>query len=647
MPSPEPVRVLCYSPYNAWGTIHASWEITVLQGLKQRGADLHYVLCDGLFSDCDLFWEAISPRPANACSWCQATTTQVVHAGGLDFEWLGRYLMPEENREARRWAAALSRDELPDATYGSFPVADWVRGSVHSHLRRSDLDVADPKVEASYRSYLFSGLVACFALDRLLDESRPDVMLQFNGRQSSTRVAFELARRRGIRVITHERGVRNETLGFQENGTCTSLAGVRAAWSEWADVPLAADELAAIDGHLTEREHGVNMAWSAFTTAPAEEAEFRAALDLDADRPVWALFTSSDDEVAAESHWLGGWDSQLDWIRATIDYAGRNPGIDLVIRVHPNTGSRRSHGVNHKQLEQFERLRAGGFPANVRMIDAGTELSSYTLMNIATVGLVWQSTVALEIACKGKATVAAAGSWVTGTDVAHTADDPDGYAGLLDRLRELPAGAVSAEVRRRALRLAYTIFFRIPIAFPLVRMPGPLSAQRTWTSPEELAPGRDAAVDRCGRIILDGEAVCLPPAADERERSTAAEEEFLGLAEPARKFVALAYAEELIEDGALLSAWAARFSATDPATLVIKTPAEATELLVETVTRAGLDADGTADLLAVDSLGEVPHVDAVFSRRQPDTTLVDVPRFDDGSFSALLERVESVLADTG
>ena len=94
-----------------------------------------------------------------------------------------------------------------------------------------------------------------------------------------------------------------------------------------------------------------------------------------------------------------------------------------------------------------------------------------------------------------------------------------------------------------------------------------------------------------------------------------------------------------------LSAWAERFSATDPATLVIETPAEATERLVETVAQAGLDGDGTADLLAVESRGEVPHVDAVFSRRDTDT-LGDLPRFDDISFSSLLERVESVLADT-
>ena len=645
MPRPEasPPRVLCYSPYNAW-KLHGQWEITILQGLKQRGAQLDYVLCDGLFSDCDLFWAATSPRPERACTWCQAETTRLVHDAGLDFQWLGRYLAPEENREARRWARSLSPEELATARYEGWDVAAWIESSVHSHLRRSELDVADPDVEKAYRSYLFSGLVACFALERLLDETRPDVLLQFNGRQSSTRVAFELARRRGIRVVTHERGPRSETLALHENGTCTSLKSIRDVWDDWGDVPLTASELEAIGHHLDERERGVNLSWTAFTTAPQQDAEVRAALGLEPDRPMWVLFTSSDDEVAAESEWQGSWESQLAWVRATVAYAGQNPGIDLVIRIHPNTGSRRSTGVNVKQLEQFERLRDEGLPSNVRMVAPEDEISSYTLMNMATAGLVYQSTAALELACKGKATVVAAGTHITGLPFARTADRPEGYTKILDGVRALPVGKVSQDVRRLALRMAYGLFFRVPVDFPLVRMPNPMLGQLTWTSLEELAPGKDAGLDRCSRIVLDGEPVSPPPGPAEQARSTDAEDAFLGQGSQSRRFVVLAFADELIAEPAMLAAWAERFSASDPVTLLIESPSEATDLLVEAVAASGLEGDGTADLLAVDPRVEpLPPFDAVFSRRDTRGDLAGAPRFDHTSMPSLVECLDRVL----
>jgi hypothetical protein len=51
-----------------------------------------------------------------------------------------------------------------------------------------------------------------------------------------------------------------------------------------------------------------------------------------------------------------------------------------------------------------------------------------------------------------------------------------------------------------------------------------------WTSPDQLQPGLDAGLDRCGRILLEGEPVCPPPTAAERARDTGAEDAVFGAA---------------------------------------------------------------------------------------------------------------------
>jgi hypothetical protein len=618
-------RVLCYSPYGRW-SLHAQWEMTILNGLRGHGAEVEYVLCDGLFSDCDVFWAATEPRPANACVMCQAQVTQQVARMGMDFTWLGRYLRLEERDEAKRWAKAIARDELADARYGDWAVAEWVRGSLHSHFRSSVLDVTDPAVEEAYRSYLFSGLVACFALDRLLSHHAPDVLFMFNGRQSSTRVALELARARGIRVVCHERGTRKETLTLTEDESCLGLdQRTRLYWEQWGDVPLSDRELEDVVQHLHEREHGLKLSWNAFTGAPEPAAASRAALGLRPDAPTWVLFTSSDDEVTSETAWQGDFDSQREWIERTIAWAARNPDVDLVVRVHPNTGSKRSLGRNRRQLAEMEQV-SRDLPPNVRWVSPDDELSTYTLMELATVGLAYHSTVGLELACKGKATVMAAGGFVTGLPFVHTVERAAGYEAMLDALRPLPPGAVFDEVTRLALRYAYGYFFRYPVAFPLVRMTSSSTGRLRWEAPDELVPGADAGLDRCARIILEGEPVCPPPAAE--ARSTAAEDAYLGTA--AATFTAVAFADELIADVSLLRAWAEAFPASTGVTLAIDTPAEATERLVEAVSRAGLpEADGP-DLVAVDGLAEVPG--AVYSRHERP---IDAPRFDEHTLAEL------------
>jgi hypothetical protein len=621
-----PPRVLCYAPYNRWA-LHGRWEMTILQALKLRGADVQYVLCDGLYTDCDQFWGVVAPRPANACTMCQFQVTKLVAEMGMDFHWLGRYLTTDEGREATRWADSLGADELKSATYGEWRVGEWVRASVQSHFRSIELDVADPAVERALRSYAYSGLIACFALDRLLAESAPDVLLLFNGRQSSTRVALEIARARDIRVIVHERGTRNETLMLIENETCLSLEQIRQYWRDWGDVPLTQAELEDIVRLMAEREHGRELAWRALTAAPQPEEQVRAQLGLRADRPTWVLFTSSDDEVAGDADWGSPFASQSDWILRTIEHARRTPEIDLVVRVHPNTGSRRSLGANRAQLDEMRRLGAD-LPPNVQMIAPDDEVSSYSLMDIAAVGLVWVSTVGAEMACKGKEVVVAAGNYVHGAPFVHTVEDAATYDRMLDSLAGLPPAAVSPEIRRLALRHAYGLFFRTGIPFPLVRMMTPHDGELAYRSLDALLPGQDAGVDRCARILLEGEAICPPPTDAARARNTEAEDAFLADF-GRRRLTALAFAEELIADGTLLQAWGDAFDGRDDVTLLIHTPVAATEHLVEAVTRAGLDREDGPDLLAEEVASDaMALVDAVFSRTAPSGTLADAPRFD-------------------
>jgi hypothetical protein len=622
-------RVLCYSPYGRW-SLHAQWEMTILHGLRQRGADVQYVLCDGLFTDCDVFWEATEPRTPLACVGCQAQVTQHVARMGMDFTWLGRYLQLEERREAQRWAAGLAREELAGARYGEWAVADWVIGSIHSHFRSSVLDVTDPAVEATFRSYLFSGLVACFALDRLLADHAPDVLFTFSGRLSSTRVALELARARGIRVVCHERGPRRDTLMLTEDESCLGLDGWRRYWAEWADVPLSAEELDEITDHLSDREHGLKMSWHAFTVAPQSIQAARDELGLRDEAPTWVLFTSSDDEVASEKGWEGDFDSQLAWIERTIAWAALNPGIDLVLRVHPNTGSRRSTGRNRRQLAELEEL-GGSLPPNVRMVGPEDELSTYTLMNLATVGLVYSSTVGLELACKGKATVMAAGSFVTGLPFVHTVERAAEYEPMLDALAQVPAGAVFDDVARLAMRYAYGYFIRCVVPFPLVKMNSSVTGALQWRDVAQLEPGADAGLDRCARILLEGEPVGPPPTAEQRARDTAAEDERFGATTAA--FTAVAFAEELIEDVSLLRAWADAFPASTAVTLAIDTPSDATERLIEAVSRAQLPDTGGPDLVAVDlATGTVDRPGAVYSRHRRG---IEAPHFDERTLAEL------------
>ncbi len=101
--------------------------------------------------------------------------------------------------------------------------------------------------------------------------------------------------------------------------------------------------------------------------------------------------------------------------------------------------------------------------------------------------------------------------------------------------------------------------------------------------------------------------------------------------EQARGLAILAFSDELVADPALLRAYGATVSGEDDVTLVIVT--DDPEPLIGAVAAAGLDGEGTADLIAVDA--PPPGVHALLSRREHG----GLPRYDETSIGTLRARV--------
>ena len=121
------------------------------------------------------------------------------------------------------------------------------------------------------------------------------------------------------------------------------------------------------------------------------------------------------------------------------------------------------------------------------------------------------------------------------------------------------------------------------------------------------------------------------------------------------QFGVLAFADELVADPSLLAAWAATFDGADPATLIIYAPGsdEPSTLaaLSGPVVAAGLDEDGTADVLALaipaTAEGEVELCQmaaAALTRREPADIFRFLPRFTPEDGAALRAAAEDAWA---
>jgi len=502
---PRYKRVLCYSPYSQW-RIHALFEATILHGLNHRGATTKYVLCDGLYKQCDLYRKADRPRHALSCIECQSWAAGYMANLKMPFEWLGRYQIPSDREDARAWASALPAYRLWDASYQDWPIGQWVKSSIHTNLRANTIDLDDAEILTISREFLESGVIAALAIERLLDSFEPDVLLLFSGRFSSTRIAFELARARGIRTLTHERSPSdNDDFQLVENARIHDLQARKIFWSMWKDIPLTSGELETVHGYLEAR--AMDPSTNPFTTPPRDSNREQVQ------QGSIVLFTSSEDEVAAESMYSSPFNSQTEWILETASVADHFPEVDFYVRIHPNTSGEKAHlGGNRQAFQEFMRLKPQ-LADNVRMIMPDEDTNSYALGKRAMACVVYHSTLGLEMACQGKHVISAADSLVSDLDFAHTARSPDHYRTLLTEAID-SASFFDQDVQRLALRFAYGYFFRQPVDFPLIEIQKDgLTAhgRPRYKNTGELQPGNDRHLDRVCDIILKGRPIVSPP----------------------------------------------------------------------------------------------------------------------------------------
>lgn len=513
IPSPARApRVLCYMPYGRWN-LHALQEMTILHAARLRGAEVRYVLCDGVFRECDMHWGVVLPRTPASCAVCIAGQHEQANNMKFPHEWLGGFVTSVEREMAGEWAASLPSVALHSATWEQWPLGAWVISSVHSHFRANEIDVAEVEHERVLRAYLEAGLLTAFALSRLLRDWKPDVLLQFNGRQATTRVALELARAAGVRVITHERGWLNETMYLAEDADCLALSPIRDAWARWRHVPLTAAECEHVLQWLTDRAQGRNLSWVAFTSAPGSEHVVRSRLVLRQGAPCLVAFTSSEDEYIASTEYRGVFGTQLAWLEQTVDWARAHTDVDLVIRVHPNTGGKRSLGRNETQLAWLREL-ADTLPPNVRVVWPDDDISSYTLMEIASGTLAYVSIVSLEAASRGIPSFLAAATATSGHGFTDEVTSAAAYPALLRRYADGTSEDDARARRTCAYRFAYMMLQRYMVRFPLVEMPTYSTSRLAYDTLDALRPGRDAALDRVVGVLLDGERVCADPPHD-------------------------------------------------------------------------------------------------------------------------------------
>ncbi len=301
-----------------------------------------------------------------------------------------------------------------------------------------------------------------------LRSNRPDVVIVPNGTIQEFGAVYRVARLLDIPTVTYEFGDQRKRIWLAQNAEVMRQE-TEDLWNTRKELPLSEEQMERLRSLFAARQRA--DLWENFARRwqdrPAQGgAQARVELGLD-NRPVVLLATN----VLGDSLTLGRQvfsESMAEWISRTVQYFAGRPDVQLVIRIHP--GEVLTHGLS---MENVVRNVLPQLPDHIRLIGPQEKVNTYDLVEVADVGLVYTTTVGLEMALQGLPVIVAGQTHYRERGFTLDPDSWVRYYKIIGSVLENPQEyRLSDHQVDLAWRYAYRFFFEFPLPFPwhLVRL---------------------------------------------------------------------------------------------------------------------------------------------------------------------------------
>lgn len=301
-----------------------------------------------------------------------------------------------------------------------------------------------------------------------LKENEPDFVIVPNGTIQEMGVLYRIAKWMKIPVTTYEFGEQRKRIWLAQDREVMRQE-TDDLWEACKNIPLTDDEFEKMRNMLSARQRA--DLWGNFTrrwqgSEKVGSDKIRAELKLD-DRPIVFLATN----VLGDSLTLGRQTfskNMAEWIERTVQYFAERKDAQLVIRVHP--GETLTHGQS--MVDVVTRLMPI-LPSHIHLIKPTDKINSYDIVDIAAVGLVYTTTMGLEMPMSGVPVIVSGQTHYRGRGFTMDPDSWVSYYKMIGNVLDNPEQArLTEEQVKLAWRYAYAFFFDYARPFPwhLVKM---------------------------------------------------------------------------------------------------------------------------------------------------------------------------------
>ena len=355
------------------------------------------------------------------------------------------WLQPRRHPELESALSELNVGELATFNWQNVPLGFWALNSLRWMMRRYSL--ADDAINrAFFRAFIVSGWNVYTQFLELIEQQRPQAAVIFNGIFTPEAAARHACLEKGVRVITHEVGLRPYT-AFFTTGEATAYP-----LQIPPDFQLTPEMNQKLESDLSSRFRGdFSMAGIRFwrEIKPLDSNLLERMKLFSKIVPVFSNVIFDTSQVHANTIFP----HMFAWLDHVYTTAQAHPEILFVLRAHPDEC--RPGKESRESVAQW--VKQSGFLnlPNTTFYDANEFINSYELIRLAHLVMVYNSTIGLEAAILGKPVIAGGRARFTQLETSFYPSNFKDYQSLLEDLLRTDQIETPAHFSINARRFLY------------------------------------------------------------------------------------------------------------------------------------------------------------------------------------------------
>ena len=413
------MKVLFFSPHSLpWK--HVFPEAIVADALKNSGSEVVYLSCGGALGDyCipkiakipgEIRNIAIKKTCDAICRECQNTDKYIRANFNLSGPTIKSVLSQDCRDEVDRIISSLDIKDAFRLKYCGINIGKIAFYQIILRHKLINLLVS-PNLNERYLSELRDTYHAAYVIQKTIESKKIDAIVLYNSMYSVNKIVAEVARNHGIDTYFLHAGSnlseRLQSLMIGKNDAYSFYSNLIKNWPKFSLSTHSLGQYKKVTEHFKELLNAKSI-FTYSTKKSFGSNNIRSFFGVpDSSKILVATMASYDEEIAAE--FIGAkktfedeiFSSQIDWIKALINYAEKNKNIFLIIRPHPREFSNKREKKTSEHAKQILDLTASGLPSNVRFNLPADGISIYDFIDEADAFLNSWSNVGKEIAIFG------------------------------------------------------------------------------------------------------------------------------------------------------------------------------------------------------------------------------------------------------